>query len=53
MTYVIIKDRDTVVGSPFGSFAAALQRATDQFGDDVRHWMYLNLRVEENRQLAV
>ena len=49
MTYIIVKDRQTVVGAPFASFAAALQKANAIFGDDVEAWMDLNLRVEENR----
>ena len=49
MTYIIVKDRQTVVGAPHSSFTAALEQATDMFGDDVQHWMDLNLRVEENR----
>jgi len=49
MTYIIVKDRQTVVGAPFASFTAALQKANALFGDDVNAWMDLNLRVEENR----
>ena len=53
MTYVIIKDRQTVIGAPHSSFAAALQQASNLFGDDVQQWMDLNLRVEENRPQCV
>ena len=46
MTYVIVKDRHTIVGSPFSSFADALDRASELFGDCVHAWMDLNLRIE-------
>ncbi len=49
MTYIIVKDRKTVIGAPFASYTAALQKANSLFGDDVEAWMDLNLRVEENR----
>ena len=49
MTYVIVKNQQTIVGAPFASFGAALQHASAEFGDDVRSWMDLNVRVEENR----
>ena len=49
MSYIIVKDRQTVVGAPHASFAAALEKANSLFGDDVKAWMELNLRVEENR----
>lgn len=49
MTYIIVKDRKTVIGDPFASYTAALQKANALFGDDVEAWMDLNLRVEENR----
>jgi len=53
MTYIIVKDRQTVVGAPHTSFTAALQQASDLFGDDMHQWMDLNLRVEENRPQCV
>lgn len=49
MTYVIVKETQTVIGTPFNSYADALTTATRLFGDDVLEWMQLNLRVEENR----
>jgi len=49
MTYIIVKDRKTVIGAPLASYIAALQKANALFGDDVKAWMDLNLRVEENR----
>ena len=52
MTYVIVKDRKTIVGTPFPSFTAALEQASRQFGDDIRQWMKLNLRIEESRSAA-
>ena len=52
MTYVIVKDTKTVVGTPFQSFTAALEQASRLFGDDVRQWMDLNLRIEEARSAA-
>ncbi len=52
MTYVIVKNRKTIIGTPYQSFAAALEQASSLFGDDVRQWMELNLRIEENRSAA-
>ena len=49
MTYVIVKDCQTIIGPPHASFAAALDQANEQFGDCAKAWMKLNLRVEENR----
>ena len=49
MTYVIVKDHQTVVSAPFASFAAALDKANALYGDDIKAWMDLNLRIEENR----
>ena len=49
MTYIIVKDRHTIIGSPFESFAEALEQASTLYGDDVEEWIDLNLRVEENR----
>ena len=39
MTYIIVKDRQTVVGAPFASFTAALHKANALFGDDVEAWL--------------
>lgn len=47
MTYVIVKNKRTIVGKPVTSYQRALKEATRLFGDDVRDWMRLNLRVEE------
>jgi hypothetical protein len=49
MTYVIVTGQRTVIGEPFPSFSAAFETAVGQFGKDVRRWLELNLRVEENR----
>ncbi len=49
MTYVIVKNRKTIIGKPLGSYKAALNEANRLFGDDVMDWMNLNLRVEEAR----
>ncbi len=46
MTYVIVTEKQTVVGAPFSSFSAALAEANRLFGDCAREWMALNLRVE-------
>ena len=51
MTYVIVKDRQTIIGSPHPTFAA-LNQASERFGDCAKSWMNLNLRVEENRPLC-
>lgn len=47
MTYVIVKNRKTIVGNPVSSYQAALREASRLFGDDILDWMKLNLRVEE------
>lgn len=47
MTYVIVTDKSTIVGKPVASYQRALREATRLFGDDVRDWIRLNLRVEE------
>ncbi len=47
MTYIIVKNRKTVVGEPVSSYQAALNEASRLFGDDILDWMKLNLRVEE------
>ena len=49
MTYVIVKNRKTIIGKPLTSYKAALNEANRLFGDDVMDWMNLNLRVEEAR----
>ena len=49
MTYVIVIEKDTVIGEPLTSHGAALDEAARRFGACVRNWMSLNLRVEENR----
>ena len=49
MTYVIVKNRKTIVGKPVSSYQEALKEATRLFGDDIIDWMNLNLRVEEAR----
>ncbi len=49
MTYVIVKNRKTIVGQPVSSYQAALKEANRLFGDDVIDWIKLNLRVEEAR----
>lgn len=46
MTYVIVKNRSTIVGKPKTSYQDALKEASRMFGDDVRDWLALNLRVE-------
>lgn len=52
MIYVVVKNRQTIIGSPHATFAAALDQANEQFGDNAKAWMRLNLRVEENRPLC-
>ena len=47
MTYVIVKNRKTVVGKPVSSYQAAFKQACRLFGDDIAEWMKLNLRIEE------
>lgn len=47
MTYVIVKNRKTIVGKPVSSYQAALKEASRLFGDDISDWLQLNLRVEE------
>ena len=47
MTYVIVKNRKTIVGKPVASYQAALKQASRLFGDDIVEWMKLNLRIEE------
>ena len=49
MTYVIVKNRKTIIGKPLVSYQAALNEANRLFGDDIMDWMNLNLRVEEAR----
>lgn len=49
MTYVIVKEKQTVIGTPFRSYLDALTAATRLFGDNALEWMQMNLRVEENR----
>lgn len=49
MTYIIVTSKDTVISQPFRSFQSALSEAMRLFGDDVRRWMELNIRIEENR----
>ena len=49
MTYVVVKNRKTVVSQPVSSYQAALKEARRMFGDDVIEWMQLNLRIEEAR----
>ncbi len=49
MTYIIVTRNEAVVGKPLASFDDALMQAAHLFGDDVKDWMTLNLRIEENR----
>ena len=49
MTYIIVKERQTVVGRPFSSYNAAIGEANRLFGDDPVAWISANVRVEENR----
>ncbi len=49
MTYVIVTGKRTIVSPPLPSFGDALERARSTFGSDVRRWLDLNLRIEENR----
>ena len=49
MTYVIVTGKSTVVSAPLASFADALDQAFTTFAKDVRRWLDLNLRIEENR----
>ena len=52
MTYVIVKNQQTIIGKPIASYKAALNEASRLFGDDVMEWMNLNLRVEEARPIS-
>lgn len=47
MTYVIVKNRKTIVGKPVSSYQRAIREAHHLFGDDVTDWIKLNLRIEE------
>jgi len=49
MTYVVVINRQEVIGTPFNSYEAAFQAATRRFGDSVVDWIAKNLRIEENR----
>ena len=49
MTYIIVTNKETVVGIPATSFDAALTQATHLFGDDMEVWLKQNLRIEQNR----
>ena len=49
MTYVIVKNKRTVIGRPLNSYQAALEEADRLFGDNILDWMRLNLRIEEAR----
>jgi hypothetical protein len=49
MTYVIVTDTQTIIGTPFTSYMSAFNQAILQFGDDAAEWIKLNLRIEENR----
>jgi len=49
MSYVIVTEKDVIVGQPHASFSAAYDSATELFGDDARDWIELNVRIEENR----
>jgi hypothetical protein len=49
MTYIIVTRKETVVGEPLVSFDDALMQATHLFGADLKDWLKLNLRIEENR----
>lgn len=49
MRYVIVTDRKTIAGRPFRSFDAALAEAGHIFGEDIKVWMQINLRIEEYR----
>jgi len=49
MTYVIVTGKSTVISPPLASFQDAFDRALSTFGADVRRWLDLNLRIEENR----
>lgn len=52
MSYIIVTSKATVVSPPFHSYETALTEASRLFGDDVRSWMDLNLRIEETRKAA-
>ena len=39
MTYVIVKDRQTIIGSLHATFVMALDQANEQFGDCANAWM--------------
>ncbi len=52
MTYVIVKNQETIIGKPLASYKAALNEACRLYGDDVMDWMKLNLRIEEARPIS-
>ncbi len=49
MSYIIVTSDHNVTGRPYASYDDALCAATSTYGDDVRVWLALNLRIEENR----
>ena len=49
MTYIIVTERQTIIGNPFGSYMSAFEEANRLFGDEATDWVKLNLRIEENR----
>lgn len=49
MSYLIVMEKETIAGQPFGSYDEALAQANRLFGDDVKTWLALNLRIEEDR----
>ncbi len=49
MTYVVVAERDTIIGAPFANFGDALDYACGKFGNDAKSWIEFNIRIEENR----
>ena len=49
MTYIIVTQKQTIIGQPFLSYATAYGEASRIFGDDPVAWIDSNVRIEENR----
>ena len=42
MTYIIVTQKQTIIGQPFASFASAISAASRIFGDDPVAWIDRN-----------
>ncbi len=49
MTYIIVTQKQTIIGRPFASYASAISEASRIFGDNPLAWIDRNVRIEENR----